>query len=302
MRKIVIAAGSGFLGQVLCNHFKNKDTEIIILTRGKSEILNHIKYVHWDAKNLSGWEKELENCDLLVNLAGKSVNCRYTAKNKKEILDSRIDSTKILNTAVLKCKNPPKHFINSSTATIYRHSLDKQMDEYTGETGNDFSMNIAKNWEKVFYETETPRTLKTAIRTSIVLGRKGGAFIPLKNLVKFYLGGKQGNGNQFVSWIHEADFAAAVEWIYQNKLCGKINVVSPNPIRNKDFMKALRTNMKVPLGLPAPKMMLEIGAKIIGTETELILKSRNVIPKKLEESGFNFRYDDINATFKNLLL
>mgnify|MGYP006200049771 CR=1 FL=1 len=299
--KIVIAAGTGFLGKVLIQHFKNKFEEIIILTRGKSEIKNQIKYVNWDAKSFSGWEAALENSDVVINLAGKSVDCRYTETNKAEILASRIDSTKILNEAILKCKNPPKHFINSSTATIYRHSEDKEMDEYTGEIGNDFSINVAKSWEKIFYEVETPKTLKTAIRTSIVLGKNGGAFVPLKKLTQLGLGGKNGNGSQFVSWIHEKDFAKAVEFIIEKELSGSINVVSPKPIRNEEFMKKLQKAIGIPFGLPISKSLLEFGAKIIKTETELVLKSRNVIPKRLIENGFEFEFGDLEKTFKNLL-
>ena len=301
MKKLIIAAGTGFLGNVLIQHFKNKFEEIVILTRGKSEIKNQIKYVNWNAKSFSGWEKELENTDVVINLAGKSVDCRYTEKNKTEILASRIDSTKILNEAILQCKNPPKHFINSSTATIYRHSEDKEMDEYTGEIGNDFSMNVAKTWEKTFYEVETQKTLKTAIRTSIVLGKNGGAFIPLKRLTQLGLGGKNGNGSQFVSWIHEKDFARAVEFIIEKELSGCINVVSPLPVRNEEFMKKLQKEIGIPFGLLISKSMLEIGARIIKTETELVLKSRNVIPKRLTENGFEFQFGDIDKTFKNLL-
>ncbi|MQP24652.1 TIGR01777 family protein [Flavobacterium sp. LMO8] len=301
MKKLIIASGTGFLGNVLIQHFNNKFEEIVILTRGKSRIKNKIKYVNWDAKSFSGWEKELENTDVVINLAGKSVDCRYTEKNKAEILASRIDSTKILNEAILQCANPPKHFINSSTATIYRHSEDKEMDEYTGEIGNDFSMNVAKSWEKIFYEIDTPNTLKTAIRTSIVLGKNGGAFIPLKKLTQYGLGGKNGNGSQFVSWIHEKDFARAVEFIIEKELSESINVVSPKPIRNEAFMKKLQKSIGIPFGLPISKSMLEIGAKFIKTETELVLKSRNVIPKRLTENGFEFEFSDLDETFKNLL-
>lgn len=299
--KLIIAAGTGFLGNVLIQHFNNKFEEIVILTRGKSEIKNNIKYVNWNAKTFSGWEKELENTDVVINLAGKSVDCRYTEKNKAEILASRIESTKILNEAILQCKNPPKHFINSSTATIYRHSKDKEMDEYTGEIGNDFSMDVAKSWEKTFYEVETPNTLKTAIRTSIVLGKNGGAFVPLKKLTQFGLGGKNGNGSQFMSWIHEKDFARAVEFIIEKEFSGCINVVSPIPVRNETFMKKLQKAIGIPFGLPISKSMLELGAKIIKTETELVLKSRNVIPKRLTENGFEFEFGDLDKTFKNLL-
>ena len=301
MNKLIIAAGTGFLGQSLINHFQDKFEEIIILTRGNNRTIGTLKYVNWNAKSFSGWESELENATVLINLTGKSVDCRYTEKNKKEILLSRIQSTKILNKAVLNCKNPPKHWLNSSTSTIYRFSLDKQMDEADGEIGNDFSINVALSWEKSFFKTETPNTLKTALRTSIVLGKNGGAFIPLKRLTQLGLGGKNGNGSQFVSWIHEKDFARAVEFIIEKELSGCINVVSPLPVRNEEFMKKLQKEIGIPFGLLISKSMLEIGARIIKTETELVLKSRNVIPKRLTENGFEFQFGDIDKTFKNLL-
>lgn len=299
--KIVIAAGTGFLGQVLIHHFKQKATEIIVLTRGKQKQEENVHYIHWNAKSMTGWEATLENTDLLINLTGKSVDCRYNEANKREILLSRINSTKILNKAVLQCENPPKHWLNSSTATIYRHSEDKQMDEFTGEIGNDFSMNVAQSWEKAFFKTETRNTKKTVLRTSIVLGKKGGAFLPLKNLTIMGFGGKQGNGKQFVSWIHEEDFAKALEFVFNKEITGIINIVSPTPIQNKDFMKALRKELKIPFGTPMGKRLLEFGAKITGTETELVLKSRNVIPKRLQENGFTFNYTNLEASFKNLL-
>ncbi|MES2574655.1 MAG: TIGR01777 family oxidoreductase [Bacteroidota bacterium] len=301
MKKLIIAAGTGFLGQVLVNHFRNKFEEIVILTRGKSKTNGNIKYLNWNAKTFSGWEAELENATVLINLAGKSVDCRYTKKNKKEILLSRIQSTKILNKAVLNCKYPPKHWLNSSTSTIYRFSLDKQMDEVDGEIGNDFSINVALSWEKAFFKTETPNTLKTALRTSIVLGKEGGAFIPLKTLAKLGFGGKQGKGNQYISWIHEEDFANAVDFIIEKEITGVINVVSPEPIRNYDFMQKLRKGVGFPFGIPMPAFLLEIGSFFIRTETELVLKSRNVIPKKLLENGFKFKFGNIDNAFKNLL-
>jgi uncharacterized protein len=300
MNKLIIAAGTGFLGQVLVNHFKDKFEEIVILTRGKSQSIDGIKYVNWNSKTFSGWEKELENADVLINLAGKSVDCRYTKENKKEILLSRIESTKILNKAVLKCGTPPKHWLNSSTSTIYRFSLDKQMDEIDGEIGNDFSMNVAQSWEKAFFKTETPKTLKTALRTSIVLGKNGGAFIPLKTLAKIGFGGKQGNGNQFISWIHEDDFANAIEFIIQKEIGGVINIVSPQPIANAIFMKKLRKSVGFPFGIPINSFLLKIGSFIIRTETELVLKSRNVIPKRLLKNGFKFRFENLDNAFQNL--
>ena len=302
MKKLIIAAGTGFLGEVLVNHFQDKFDEIVILTRGKSRVSNKIKFVNWDAKTLSGWELELENATVLINLAGKSVDCRYSEANKKEILSSRIDSTNVLNNAVLQCENPPKHWLNSSTSTIYRHSEDKQMTEQNGDIGDDFSMNVAKAWEKSFFEAETPQTLKTALRTSIVLGKNGGAFIPLKKLTQFGLGGKQGNGNQFISWIHEEDFARALKFVIDKEIIGVINIVSPQPVKNKIFMSKLRTQLNVPVSIPTPKLLLKLGAKIIGTEPELVLKSRNVIPERLNQQGFAFEFDTLDKALKNLTL
>ncbi|MEL1245545.1 TIGR01777 family oxidoreductase [Flavobacterium sp. DGU11] len=300
MKKMIIAAGTGFLGNVLIDHFKDS-YEIVVLTRGRSHISdNNISYINWDAKTMTGWEKELEGTDVLINLAGKSVDCRYTEKNKSEIMASRVDSTVILGKAVEQCTNPPRHWLNSSTATIYRFSLDKQMDEETGEIGHDFSMNVAKVWEKAFFRFETPDTIKTALRTSIVLGKKGGAFIPLKKLAQFGFGGKQGSGRQFVSWIHEKDFARAIEFIINNEMDGAVNVVSPAPVRNAAFMKTLRKTVGMPVGIPIGESLLKIGAMIIGTETELVLKSRNVIPKRLSDAGFTFGFGDLGMALGNL--
>lgn len=301
MNKLIIAAGTGFLGQVLVNHFKDKFEEIIILTRGNTKIEDGIKYLNWNAKTFSGWEKEFENATVLINLTGKSVDCRYTKENKKEILLSRIESTKILNKAILNCQNPPKHFLNSSTSTIYRFSLDKEMDEINGEIGNDFSMNVAQSWEKAFFKTETPKTIKTALRTSIVLGKHGGAFIPLKTLAKFGFGGQQGKGNQFISWIHETDFVRAINHIIEREMTGVVNIVSPKPIENRNFMALLRKAVKVPFGVPINETLLKLGAILIRTEPELVLKSRNVIPQKLQQNGFQFEFDTLEKALKNLV-
>lgn len=301
MKKIVIAAGTGFLGKVLIRHFREKTDEIVILTRGNNKAVDNIRYVNWDARTLGLWTAELEGADVLINLAGRSVDCRYTPANRHEILASRIESTSVLNRAVLQCTNPPSHWLNSSTATIYRHSEDKQMDEANGEIGSDFSMDVAKAWEKTFFKTETPLTIKTALRTSIVLGTGGGAFPALLRLARLGAGGTQGSGRQFISWIHEEDFARAVEFIIQEKMKGVVNVVAPEPVRNADFMAALRKTAKVPFGLPMPEWLLKTGAAIIGTETELVLKSRNVIPKRLIELGYTFKYSNLESTFTKLI-
>ncbi|NQY05469.1 MAG: TIGR01777 family protein [Flavobacteriaceae bacterium] len=298
MKKIIIAGGSGFLGSVLERYFSENDYKVFILTR-TPEKENHI---YWDAKNLGKWSELLENSEALINLTGKSVDCRYTKRNKKMIYNSRIDSTAVLGLAISKSKNPPKTWINSSTATIYEHSEEILMTERNGIIGDDFSMNIAKSWEKTFYQLTTPKTRKIVIRTAIVMGKKGGALPTLKRLVKLRMGGKQGSGKQKVSWIHEHDFARAIHYLISNShLEGNFNVTVPQPTDNQSLMSSLRNNMLIPFGINHPEWLLEVGALLIGTETELILKSRNVFPERLLEEGFNFNYQNIDHALKSLL-
>jgi len=227
------------------------------------------------------------------------VNCRYTAKNKKEIFDSRLKPTKLLNRVIVDMVNPPKLFINIASATIYRHAEDHQQDELTGEIGGGFSVAVCQAWERTFFETDTPKTRKVALRTSFVLGASDSALPRLFNLARFGLGGRQGNGEQYVSWIHEDDMARIIEWLADHpEISGVLNGTAPGPVKNKIIMKVIREVLHRPFGLPAPKWLLEIGALLIGTETELILKSRWVIPRRLLESGFKFKYPHINEAIK----
>jgi len=297
MKTIIIAGGSGFLGNTLERYFIEKDYTVKILTRNpkrENDIL-------WDAKNLGAWKKSLEGAQALINLTGKSVDCRYTEQNKKLIHDSRIDSTHVLGLAINLCENAPKVWMNSSTATIYKGSYNKEMTEVKGIIGDDFSMNIAKSWEAAFNSTTTPNTRKIILRTSIVFGKAGGALIPLKNLTKFGLGGKQGSGNQKVSWIHEVDFNNAVAFLIDHKnLDGVFNLCVPKPTNNITLMKTLRKVLRVPFGISHPIPLLKLGAKIIGTETELVLKSRNVIPERLLENNFEFIFTSIESALMDL--
>jgi len=296
--KIIIAAGTGFLGKNLEKYFTEKGNQVYILTRNpkrKNEFL-------WDAKTLGEWKNLLEDSDVLINLAGKSVDCRYTEKNNREIYDSRINSTKVLQQAVDNCTNKPKIWLNASSATIYVHSEKHLNTEENGIIGDDFSINICKNWEKEFFKTKNPDTRKVALRTSIVLGNNGGAFTKLKIITKLGLGGKQGRGNQNVSWIHIDDFCRAVEWIIENEnISEEINVTAPNPLNNEEFMRKLRKEMKISFGINAPVWQLEIASIILGTETELLLKSRNVYPEILIQNGFQFLYPTVEKAFENLL-
>ncbi|NRD24739.1 TIGR01777 family protein [Winogradskyella litoriviva] len=298
MKTIIIAGGTGFLGQVLESYFSKKRYRIKILTRKPTQP-NHI---YWNANGLDKWINALEGADILINLTGKSVDCRYTEANKKLIHDSRVDSTHVLGLAINLCECPPKTWFNSSTATIYRDSTNKEMTEKFGEIGDDFSMNIAKSWEKAFFSIINPKTRKISLRTSIVMGKHGGATEPLKKLVQFGLGGKQGSGNQKVSWIHETDFARAIEFLIEHKdLKGNFNLAVPKPTNNKTLMKSLRNVMNVPFGINHPKWLIKLGARLIGTEPELVLKSRNVIPERLVKNGFQFSHTDIKIALQNLL-
>jgi uncharacterized protein len=292
-KKIVIAGGTGFVGKYLCQKFIALGYEVIIISRQTNNI-------NW--KNTNALIAALENAAILINLAGKSVDCRYNEKNKQEIYDSRINTTKILGQAILLCRNPPALWINSGTATIYRHALDRPMTESTGEIGSGFSVNVATNWEKTFFDFELSGTRQIALRMAIILGKNGGVIKPLQKLVHFGLGGKQGMGNQMFSWIHIEDLFGIVIHLQQHKnLKGIFNTSAPNPVNNETLMQLFRKNMKVKTGLSLPIWLLKIGAVLIKTETELVLKSRWVIPERLLQSGFNFKYKTINEALKNIL-
>lgn len=293
---ILIAGGTGFLGQALEKYFSEQGKMVRILTR-KPNKSNH---VYWDAQHLGEWMQEMEWADVLINLAGKSVNCRYSEKNKQDILSSRIDSTQILCTAITKSENPPKLWLNSSSATTYVHSETQQMTEDEGVIGDDFSMNVCKRWEDTFFQCQLNHTRKVALRTSIVLGSDGGALPMLKRISRFGMGGKHGNGKQFFSWIHQEDFCRALDHIIQHAdIVGPVNVTAPHPVRNIELMEGIRRRYRIPFGISQPKWLLEFGAAIIGTETELLLKSRNVVPERLLESGFNFEFETIQKALKN---
>ena len=295
--KIVIAGGNGFLGAALRKYFQNLDHQVVVLTRHPKEAFE----VYWDGKTLGSWVSCLETADVLINLAGKSVNCRYTPENKADLLSSRIDSTHTLQMAMEQCQNPPGIWVNSSSATIYIHATTQLMDECNGVVGDDFSMNICKQWEATFFEKEMPHVRKVATRTAIVLGNEGGAYPQLKVLTKLGAGGVQGSGEQMMSWIHVDDFCKAIDFIIANpSVKGVINLCAPQPVTNKKFMATMRNRYRMPLGISQPKWLLELGAALIGTETELLLKSRNVFPLKLLKSGFQFQYAGIAKAIESL--
>jgi uncharacterized protein (TIGR01777 family) len=305
--RIVIAGGSGFLGNALADYFAVKDIEVVILTRSPKTHGGRVREAHWDGETVGDWVKELEGARALINLAGISVNCRYHARNRKLMLDSRLNSTRVLGEAIGPCTTPPPVWLNSSTATIYKHTFGPAWDE-TGEIGgcaeakDIFSVHIATEWERVFNEANTPRTRKVALRSAMVLGHGKNSVLPnLLRLGRLGLGGRLAGGRQFVSWIHEEDFCRAVQWLIEHEtLSGPVNLAAPNPVPNAEFMAAIRKACGMPFGLPASLWMLEIGAFFLRTETELVIKSRRVVPGKLLASGFAFRHPHLLPAIEHL--
>lgn len=295
--RIVIPGGSGQVGRVLARRFQQLGSHVVVLTRGPHTA--QWETVHWDGQTPGLWTQYLEGADVCINLAGRSVNCRYTPENRVAIYNSRIISTQLLGEVIASLKDPPRVWLNASTATIYRHALDRPMDEKTGELGGNelgapdawnFSIRVARDWETSFFKADTPRTRKVAMRSAITFSPvPGNAFAVLSNLVRAGLGGKQGNGRQWVSWIHEDDFVRAVEFLIgREDIEGPVNISSPYPEHNREFMAALREAWNMPNGLPAPAPLLELAAFFMRTETELVLKSRRVIPTRLLDAGFTF--------------
>jgi len=299
--KIVIPGGSGAVGSMLARHFFAQGHRVTVLSRSPQSAPWAV--LAWDGRTLGPWVELLEDSDVCINLTGRSVDCRYTPANRKEIHDSRTLSTLVLHDAMRKLARPPRIWLNASTATIYRHSLDRPMDEVNGEYGGNepgapetwnFSIKVAKNWESAFFSTPTPRTRKIALRSAITFSPdRGSVFEVLSKLVRLGLGGTNGSGNQMVSWIHEVDFIRAIEWLLQDEsLDGAVNLASPHPLPNREFMRMLRRAWGQSIGLPATEWMIEIGSFLMRTESELVLKSRWVVPGRLLEAGFQFHYPD----------
>ena len=301
MKRIIITAANGFLGLHLCEHFA-KTHEVIALVRTLLPNQPNITYIEWDGKTLGDWQAYFEGAHAVINLAGKSVDCRYHDENKNLILQSRLESTSVLGEAMDLCNVKPSVWMNSASATIYAHSLEKANSEAEHVIGSGFSVEVCQQWEKTFFDFTYTNVRQVALRTTIVLGKDGGAFPVMKKMTKLFAGGKQGNGKQMISWIHIDDFTNAVDHILvHDELRGSINLGSPNPVRNAYFMRELRSACNRPFGLATPKFLLEIGARIIKTETELILKSRFIEPGILMNSGFKFNYPTIKEAMNDLI-
>jgi uncharacterized protein (TIGR01777 family) len=308
--KIVIPGGSGQVGRILARHFQAHAHDVTVLSRDPRPAPWRV--LAWDGATAGPWAAALDRADLVINLAGRSVNCRYSAANRRAILESRVRSTTLLNEVIASLSPAPRLWINAATATIYRHALDCPMDEATGELGGsepgapstwNFSIEVAKAWERAFFAGATSCTRKVAIRSAMTFSPdRGGVFDAYLGLVRLGLGGPQGTGDQFVSWIHEADFVRAIEFlIAREDLDGIVNVSSPNPLPNRDFMGALREAWGARFGLLNRRWMIEMGAFFLRTESELILKSRRVVPGRLLCAGFEFEFPEWAAAARDLV-
>jgi uncharacterized protein (TIGR01777 family) len=303
--RIVIPGGSGQVGHILGRHFTGQGHAVTVLSRNPR--LEAWRTLPWDAAI-----PELDGADVCINLAGRSVDCRYNMANRREIRDSRVETTRTLNKIISGLAQPPRLWINASTATIYRHALDRTMDEATGELGGNepgapdtwnFSIDVAKAWEAEFFALNTPRTRKVAIRSAMTFSPDhGGVFDVLLGLVQRGMGGRQGPGTQFISWIHDADFTAAIDFLIErDDFSGVVNLASPNPLPNRDFMRLLRETWGTRIGLGIPSSAIGIGAFFLRTESELILKSRRVVPGRLLNAGFQFHFPEWSAAARDLV-
>lgn len=299
--RVVLPGGSGQVGTVIARHFHAAGDDVVVVARKPGRVPWRI--VPWDGATLGDWAREIDGADIVINLAGRSVNCRYNAANRREITDSRVKTTRLVGRAIAQSSRPPRLWMNASTATIYRHALDRPMDEATGELGGNepnapdtwrFSIDVAKSWEEAFFSSAVPATRKIALRSAMTMSPdRGGIFDTLLGLVRRGLGGKSGSGRQFVSWVHDQDFVRALDYLAAcEDIEGVVNIASPNPLPNREFMSALREAWGTKIGLLATEWMLEIGAVFLRTETELILKSRRVVPGRLLAHGFQFKVPD----------
>jgi uncharacterized protein (TIGR01777 family) len=297
--KIVITGGSGQLGTLLSRALQGLGHEMVVLSRGEHHSEGGIRWLRWDGRSAGAWTAEIDGCDAVINLAGRSVNCRYTPENLREMMDSRVDSTRVVGEAIAAADKPPRVWLQMSTATIYAHRYDAPNDEVSGIIGGEepdvpgywaYSVAIAKAWEAAQQQADTPHTRKVALRTAMVMDpAPGGVFHVLRRMARLGLGGPVAGGGQFISWIHDQDFVRAVTFLLSREdLAGPVNLAAPGPLPQRDFMRTLRAAARVPLGLPATKAMAELGAWVIRSDTELLLKSRRVMPTRLLDAGFTF--------------
>ncbi|MDB2685889.1 TIGR01777 family oxidoreductase [Mariniblastus sp.] len=305
--KVLIPGGSGQVGQVLRRYFESAGHEVVILSRS-SEDASAV----WDDKTLGDWTQHIDSAEVVINLAGRTVNCRYTETNLQQMMHSRVESTQVVGKAIQQSPTPPKLWLQMSTATIYAHRFDAANDEATGIIGGEEpdvpkywnrSIEIAKFWEQTLEEADTPATRKVALRTAMVMSPdKDGVFDVLCGLTKRWLGGRIGSGKQYLSWVHDTDFCRAIQFLIDNEsMTGAVNIASPNPLPQAEFQRLLRSALGVKWGIPAPKWVAEIGAVFMKTDTELVLKSRRVVSGRLTDAGFEFEFPKWSRAVEDLV-
>lgn len=299
-KRIVIAAANGFIGSHLIEALASQFEVLTLTRRPFKHVLAHSN-VLWDGKQMGAWTEVLEGSFAVINLSGKSVNCRHTKKNKAAILNSRLASTSILATAIEQCARPPDVWLNASGVSIYPPSFLGAYDEDTTDYSDDFLADVTKQWETACL-SRAPETRKVVMRTAVVLGRNGGSFPLIRRLTRSYLGGKQGKGNQFFSWIHIEDYCQIVKTtlLVDTTIQGPVNMCAPEVVTNKEFMREVRSALGVPFGIPAPEFVLKIGGFVVGTEPSLVLKSTAVNSRVLKERKVKFIFPTLKEAVQNI--
>jgi uncharacterized protein (TIGR01777 family) len=300
-RRVVLAGGSGFLGTVLAKDLVTAGYQVVNLTRTPRSDTMDGKDLPWDGRTVGAWSKALDGAAAVVNLTGRSVDCRYTATNRREIIASRLDSVRAIGMAINQCAAPPRAWVQASSLAIYGDAGDRICDE-TAPHGQGFSVEVCERWEAAVEQQTTPYTRKTILRIGFALGRGGGALGKLARLARLGLGGTVGSGRQYISWLHIADLNRMFRWgIEHEQIVGTYNATGPHPVPNATFMRELRRVLRVPLGLPAPAFMVRMGAFVMRTEVSLALTGRRCVPARFTEQGFAFTYTDLGETLRDLL-
>lgn len=300
--KVILAGGTGTMGRILQAHFADQGHDVVVLSRNPRAQHPKARMVPWDGRTTGTWCHELDGAAVLINLAGRSVDCRYTPANKAAILNSRVDATRVLGEAIARCAVPPPLWINLSSATVYRHAEDRPMDEATGELGSDFSPQVVLAWEKEFFDHGRADVRQVAVRCAMVFSNHGGAFPRFAQLVRIGLGGHHGSGRQYVSWVHEKDVARFFQWLIDTPMVsGIIDLAAPNPLPERALMLELRKRIKPVIAFNIPEWMLGVGAFFLRTETELVLKSRRVVPTRALRMGYTFEHPHITSALDQLL-
>lgn len=304
--RIIIAGGSGFLGVSLAQHLAGLGSQVSIISRRPPRVGGPWRHARWDGRSLGDWQRELDGASGVVNLTGRSVDCIKTPDHQDEILRSRVEATRVLGAAMRAVAAPPPVWVQMSTAHIYGDPPEAVCTE-DSPCGVGLAPLVGRAWEAAFRESVLPSQRGVVLRTGFVIGRDrgagGGALSRLRTLVRLGLGGTVGSGRQGMSWLHEADMNRLFERaLRDNAMHGTYIATAPNPVSQREFMRALRRAMGMPIGLPAYAWMVRLGAPLLmRTDPELALYGRYVVPKRLMDEGFEFGYPDLSPALADLL-